>query len=142
MKTPLVLIALLLIIIPGVSAQDLKFGYMPHAVQFKIIDTSTGDFGFSWYNPIPNVTIIATPITIKHSQFLEFFGIKQQDGISINSTSSTTNDQGIADLYLTKTVRYNLTIVTQEGTISKAIIYPDDDSYNIFISNAKKTKSE
>jgi len=105
-----------------------------HLVKFNVIDTHTADYGFKWYNPVPNATVTATGITVEQSDWLStLFGIKPAiSEIDSTKQKGITDEYGVVVLPLYSTMLYNLTVVCN-GKETTMTIYPSENEYNLYI---------
>jgi len=105
-----------------------------HLVKFNVIDAHTTNYGFNWYNPVPNATVIATGITVEQSDWLStLFGIKPTiSEIKSTEQKGITDEHGVVILPLYSAMLYNLTVVCEGGETTMAI-YPSENEYNLYI---------
>lgn len=112
------------------------FGNYPHFVNIRVINASTGDYGFKWYNPIPNATITATEIqTEAPDWFWSILGAKTKETtIDLTERNGTTDKNGVATFQLYDAMLYNVTVVCDNGKVSTFKLYPHESEYNIYVN--------
>lgn len=105
-----------------------------HLVKFNVIDTHVTYYGFRWYNPVPNASVIVTGIAVEKPDWLSaLFGITpKKSEIESTKQNGITDESGVVVLPLYSTVLYNLTVVC-DGEETTMTIYPSESEYNLYI---------
>ena len=105
-----------------------------HLVKFNVIDAHTTNYGFKWYNPVPNATVTAMGITIEQPDWLSsLFGITPNiSEIESTEQKGITDEYGVVVLPLYKAMLYNLTVVC-DGKETTMTIYPSESEYKLYI---------